>query len=259
MTGPAARVIYFHGMPGSAAELALFGPQLGLATAHFHVPDRGCGVADEADPFGAIAEQLRQRFPGESLDLIGFSLGSCAALRVAGHLGGQVRRIDLVSAAAPLCCGNWLDAMAGGPLFRLAGRSAWAFGMAARAQQWAARLMPGRLVAALLASAQGADRVLARNPDFVAGMRRVVRDCLIDDLSAYRREIMLYVMDWTQELVRVTSPVHLWHGDADNWSPPGMATALASRLPDCREVRMLSGLSHYSALAHVLRERTGAG
>ncbi|MEY4838200.1 MAG: hypothetical protein RLZZ475_2059 [Pseudomonadota bacterium] len=105
--------LYFHGLPGSAAELAAFGPDIAARTAGFHVAARG-------GDFARLAEQTAASFPDGPLRLVGFSLGAAAALRVAPHLGERVERIDLVSPAAPLQLGDFLGQMAGAPVFRAA-------------------------------------------------------------------------------------------------------------------------------------------
>ncbi|MCW1384954.1 alpha/beta hydrolase [Novosphingobium sp. KCTC 2891] len=252
--GTSERVIYFHGMPGGAGELDLFGPSIAASASAFHVPERRSG-SDGAGHFRAVAEGIRSRFPHDRLRLIGFSIGASAALRVAPHLGDRVAGIDVVSAAAPLGIGPFLDDMAGAPVFRAARASPLLFGLLVRAQSLAARLAPGRLYTQLFASARGADSALAGDPVFRAAMIRVLRQCLAQGAAGYRCEVGLYVQDWAAELALVTQPVRIWHGRADNWSPVAMADALAERLPASTPPRLFDGLSHYSTLQHFLLNR----
>lgn len=252
-----ARTIYFHGMPGSGDELRLFGDETAAKTAGFHVPDRsgrGC-LVPRCEYFGGIASSLAAQFPHARLHLIGFSLGASAALLVAAHLGERVARIDLVSGAAPLQTGGFLDAMAGASVFKLAKTRPRAFALFAQAQYAASRLVPGRLYAMLFASARGADHELARDPVFRAAMSRMLGAGLGQGMSGYRREIELYVDDWSDELDRVTQPITIWHGREDNWSPVGMAEVFAQRLRGCEGVHLIDGLSHYSTLRHFLAHR----
>lgn len=220
------QIIYFHGLPGSADELLAFGPDIARQ----------------------MAADLRHAFPEARLRLIGFSLGASAALRTAAHLGEQVSRIDLVSAAAPLDLGNYLADMAGASVFRTARDNPRLFHIMTRAQSLLAQFLPGQLHAMLFATARGDDVVLARDPQFRATMRTVLRQCLGPGRAGYVHEIALYTRDWHPELDRVTAPVSLFHGQEDNWSPVSMAQDLARRLHRCERLELLPGGSHYSTL-----------
>ena len=114
-------VIYLHGAPGGPLELQLFGDPAGDGGARFHAPDRSTFAPDLA--FGAyidrLAEDIAARFDG-SLRLVGFSMGTFIALNLAQRLGDRISRIDLVSSAAPLSTGDYLPAMAGAAVFRMA-------------------------------------------------------------------------------------------------------------------------------------------
>ena len=233
--------LYFHGLPGSAAELAGFGPDIAARAAGFHVAARG-------GDFARLAAQTAAQFPDGPLRLVGFSLGAAAALRVAPHLGERVERIDLVSPAAPLQLGDFLGQMAGAPVFRaaLAGRVPFAALTFVQAQF--ARIAPEKLAAALMAKARGEDRALATDPRFTSALAQSLRHSLLGSRAAYTAEIRAYVADWRDHLAQVRQPVAIWQGSEDDWTPPAMAEALAAALPSRPEVTMLQGLSHFSTL-----------
>lgn len=244
------QALYFHGIPGDAGELGLFGDG---STPHLdgvRCIDR-TSTNSNAHPetyFKDLADAIQQLYPETTLRLIGFSLGASAALRIAPFLGDQVSRIDLVSAAAPLTLGSYLDTMAGGPVFKLARSSPLLFRALAKAQSLTALIAPGMLYDALFASAQGADKALSQQPDFKAAMVAILRNSLGAGHSTYHREIALYVKGWETELDHVTQPVTLYHGQLDNWSPVAMAHHLEQRLPRVETVCLLDGLSHYTTL-----------
>jgi pimeloyl-ACP methyl ester carboxylesterase len=242
--------LYFHGLPGSAAELASFGPEIAAQAGHFHVIARGNALASGPPEgyFGRLAAQIAAQFPDGPLRLVGFSLGAAAALRVAPFLGERVERIDLISPAAPLQLGDFLGGMAGAPVFRaaLAGRAPFAALTFVQAQ--VTRLAPERMAAALMAKPRGADRDLAADRDFIAGLAQSLRRSLLDQRAAYVAEIRAYVADWSGELATVQQPVTIWLGSEDDWTPPAMAKALAQRLPSRPAVEEMPGLSHFSAL-----------
>ncbi len=233
--------LYFHGLPGSAAELAAFGPDIAARTAGFHLAVRG-------GDFARLAEQTAASFPDGPLRLVGFSLGAAAALRVAPHLGERVERIDLVSPAAPLQLGDFLGQMAGAPVFRAALSGRVPFAALTFVQAQVARIAPEKLAAALMAKARGEDRALATDPRFIAALAQSLRHSLLDSRAAYTAEIRAYVADWRDHLAQVRQPVAIWQGSEDDWTPPAMAEALVAALPQRPEVTMLQGLSHFSTL-----------
>lgn len=246
-------VIYLHGAPGGPLELQLFGDPAGDGGARFHAPDRSTFAPDLA--FGAyidrLAEDIAARFDG-SLRLVGFSMGTFIALNLAQRLGDRISRIDLVSSAAPLSTGDYLPAMAGAAVFRMARTQQKLFSAVSRAQFLAARHAPGLLHHALFSTARGEDAALVRDPRFKAMLRRMLLGALAGGAVNFRREITAYVADWSSLLATIRQPVTLWHGQDDNWSPPAMADYLSHTLPNVAAFERLEGLSHYSTLRHVL-------
>ena len=70
--------------------------------------------------------------------------------------------------------------------------------------------------------------------------------------KGYRRDMLGYVGWQPGRLSGLTHPVTLWQGEADTWTPPAMAQALAASLPNLRGVRTFPDLSHYSTLQAAL-------
>lgn len=248
--------VYFHGVPGGAGELQLFGPDIAAQCSDFVIAQRDYPeLPSGADRYAAMASALRVAYPDRPLKLIGFSMGASAALGVAPLLGDQVKSIDLISSAAPLTLNDYLEGMAGAPVFRCARDHPFAFGIMAKGQSLLARVKPSLLYSALFSSAEGCDLNLRKNEQFKATMIPLLRDYFANSLKAYRTEILSYVSDWSGTLSRVTQPVSIYHGELDNWSPPDMATDLAQRLGDCRLLEIFEGCSHYSALEAYFRLR----
>ncbi len=247
---PGRTVLYFHGLPGSAAELASFGPAVAANVRHFHVVGRGDALAggEPSGYFGRLAAQIERQWPDGALHLVGFSLGAAAALRVAPLLGARVAQIDLVAPAAPLFLGDFLDDMAGAPVFRAVRVGRAAFAALTQVQALAARIAMPRMAAALMASARGGDAALAADPRFMEQLAHSLRASLLTQRAAYQAEIRLYVADWSADLAKVQQPVTIWQGSEDNWTPPAMAQALAAALPAGADLRMQPGLSHFSTL-----------
>ncbi len=201
-----------------------------------------------ADYFGALARRVDDLAQGGAVRLVGFSLGASVALRAAAHVEARVAGIDLISGAAPLESGDFLDAMAGKPVFQMAVRSPAGFRRLTAAQGWLARWAPGVLLGMLFRGAAAADRTLAGQPWFRSDLGRILQASLGAGAAGYRRDVEAYVRPWAAEVAHVGAEVRVWHGAADTWSPPGMVAGFAAVLPRPPETRILPGLSHYSCL-----------
>ncbi|MEN9682399.1 MAG: hypothetical protein RLZZ427_150 [Pseudomonadota bacterium] len=245
MTTPALPIVYCHGLPGGSGEWAACAPAGQSAFA----PDRNAPIMP-----AALAAQVRAEFGSTPIRLIGFSLGASVALALARELGDQAACIDLVSPAGPLQLGDFLNAMAGGPLFMLAARHPRLFRGVARLESLLARAAPAFLFDRLFASAAGADRALRTDPAFRAAMAQTLRSGLGHDPRGFIHEVTDYVADWRAMLSQFDRPVTIWQGDADNWTPPAMSAALAAALPGPVTLHHLPGCSHYSALRAALAQ-----
>jgi pimeloyl-ACP methyl ester carboxylesterase len=250
----AQNVVYFHGMPGSPDELAFFSPH---AKRNWFAIDRGqlpAGLT-AGERFDRMATIVAARASEGPLHIVAFSLGAFVALEVASRLPSTPLSFDLVSPAAPLRLGAFLDGMAGRAVFSLAARRPHAFRVLARAQSLAAYAAPHLLVRALFASAQGRDVELRSDPAFRTCVAEALRSGLGRGRDNYVCEVEAYTRDWSSILRSVRHPVTVWQGDADNWTPCAMAEALAGTLPNVQAIHTLAGLSHYSTLGEVLRTR----
>lgn len=208
------KILYLHGLPGSAAEQALPGWS-------FDTLDR------TAPSFARLALSL----PEGPLHLVAFSLGAACALRLAALAPEKVARMTLISAAAPLELGDFLPHMAGAAVFRLA-RSHARLSALTSVQGALARISPALLLKLLAHDTDPTDATLFADPIQAPIVRRAVTEGLTTHRAVYLREIAAYVTPWARHLDHVRCPVTLHHGTADRWAPFAMAQALAARLPD---------------------------
>jgi pimeloyl-ACP methyl ester carboxylesterase len=232
-------LLYCHGQPGGPGELGLFGPLDLTPETAITAPDRNHATA---------------ALPTGELTLIGFSLGAKVALEVAAAHPERIAHIHLIAPAGPVNDDAMFSAMAGGALFRMARDRPRMFAATARLQSLSAGIAPGLLTRALLASAQGEDATLARDPAFGARMATMLKTGLGRSSHAYAQEISAYVQPWSDLPPRVSAPVTLWLGESDNWVPPAVVEALAEVLPNVVALHRLPGLSHYSTLRHAMHQ-----
>jgi pimeloyl-ACP methyl ester carboxylesterase len=236
-------IAYFHGQPGGPGEWQACAPP-GLRA---FAPDRTMPV-DTATLAGLVVTHCADG----PVTLIGFSLGAPVALAVARALGDRVAHLHLISPAAPLALGDFLPAMAGGGLFRLARARPALFRLVAQLESLIARTAPGFLCDRLFATAAGADLALSRDPGFRQAMAQVLRAGLGRTPAGFIAEVTAYAANGPADLAGPAVPITLWQGDADNWTPPAMAEALAAALPAPVTLNRLPGCSHYSALRAAL-------
>lgn len=242
-------VIYFHGAPGAMEECSIFEPYLEKRNLRLICFDRFAigSSLDGERYFQQIVDQIRVIASNDSVDLIGFSIGSYIALEIGVRLEGQVRQTHLVSPVAPIAAGDYLDHMAGATVFKLARDNPVVFSMLTYSQKILATLSPRLLVRMLFAESAGKDKALSEQEEFKNYLTPLLRHCFCHRTSGYKRDIKLYV-NWPGYFEDYNVDVHLWHGTKDNWSPFSMSSYLNKALPASAGIEAMDGLSHYSTL-----------
>ena len=243
-------VIYFHGAPGAPEECAIFdlyAKEHGLTFICFDRFSVDCSITAEAY-YRLLAQKISQQASGKKIDVVGFSIGAFIALQTCRYLGDGIRNLHLISAAAPLDAGNFLETMAGKQVFQLAKTAPVLFVLLSYWQGLLAWLFPKVLFHLLFASAAGGDKALSVDHVFQASIIKVLRSCFISRVQGYARDIKAYVQPWKGTLSGIGINTHIWHGAEDNWSPVAMAEYLQSAIPSRTSIEVLNGLSHYSCL-----------
>ncbi|MFA5921978.1 MAG: alpha/beta hydrolase [Methylococcaceae bacterium] len=244
-------VIYFHGVPGATEECAVFdvyGKENGLTFICFDRFTIDSSIVGEAY-YQFLAREISKLADGKQADVVGFSIGAFIALQTCRYLPDGVKNLHLISAAAPLEAGDFLNAMAGKQVFQMAKTFPALFVLLSYWQRLLALLFPNTLFHLLFASAAGKDKVLAANPDFNASISKTIKSCFLGShVRGYVRDIKAYVHPWETTLSEVSVNTHIWHGAEDNWSPKMMAEYLKSAIPGCSHIEIVEGLSHYSCL-----------
>ena len=239
--------VYFHGVPGAAAEARLIERAARADGVELLALERASLVTDAhgrayADRLADVVRQVAHRRP-----MLGFSIGAALALRVAARLGADAGPLFLLSPAGPLDVPGAFDGMGTGRrVFRVARRNRPGFHTLARVQALLAGWAPTVLVRAMFAGAGPADRAFAGSADGRGVLTGLVAEAWADGGMGYRRDMLAYVEDWSNELASVVSPVDIWHGAADTWAPPGMARGLGRLLPSARV--HLGPEGHYTTL-----------
>ncbi|MEQ1638882.1 MAG: alpha/beta hydrolase [Methylococcales bacterium] len=243
-------IIYFHGAPGAPEECAIFdiyGKENGLTFICFDRFSVDSSIDGEAY-YRFLAKEILKKAAGCKVDVIGFSIGAFIALQTCRYMVNEVRNLHLVSAAAPLEAGDFLNAMAGKQVFQLAKTFPALFVLLSYWQGLLALLFPNALFNLLFANTAGEDKALVVNSEFQSSIIKTLRSCFIGRIQGYTRDIKAYVNLWKTTLPEISINTHIWHGAEDNWSPKLMAEYLKSAIPSCSHIEILGGLSHYSCL-----------
>lgn len=243
-------VIYFHGAPGSPEECRIFEHEAKAHNLTFICFDRFTvdSSLTGAAYYPFLAAEILKKARGKQVDVVGFSIGAFVALQTCRYLGETVRNLHLISAAAPLEAGDFLDAMAGKRVFQLAKTAPVLFMLLSYWQGLLALLFPKMLFQLLFASSTGKDKALTANREFKSSLTSILKSCFVSRISGYVRDINAYVSPWGESLADITATTYIWQGAEDNWSPKAMATYLASVIPQCVQIEIVDELSHYSCL-----------
>jgi pimeloyl-ACP methyl ester carboxylesterase len=248
MQGVDRRIIYCHGLPGSPEELSAFEASTPLQ--HVRALDR------LGHHKGNFEDSVLSAFDGlggdEPVTVVGFSLGTMSAVHIAARRGLLVRKLILISPAAPLQLGNFLPAMAGRPVFEAAQAGDWALRLFTASQASLVALAPKLAIKTMFRASPVVELGLLASPRFVDVVVRGLRTCFGLRQAAYRSELHAYVQPWAHVLDDIRCETEIWSGSHDDWAPPAMSEALKERLGDRASLNVCQGLGHYSTLRTAL-------
>jgi pimeloyl-ACP methyl ester carboxylesterase len=247
-------VFYFHGFPGCRLEAALvheIARALGVRMTAFDRPGYGLSDAqpdrtlrDWANDVSDAADALGiERFA-----VLGVSGGGPYALACAHAIPERLTATAVVAGLAPVdrpeLRRDLIWPMRAG--FFLGRRAPWLFGLFAAGLVSASPHSHADYVMRLLGGADGeADRRLAHDPRFRRAIVSSIREALRRGAHAARQDVQIYARAWGFSLNDISTPVDIWHGEADGTVPATMGRYLAQQLPQCR-ARFLPGEGHFS-------------
>ena len=232
---PVRTSIYFcHGLPGSARDAELL-----------NAPAIAPGLLCAPDPVAQF--DIMTAHLTDALHIVGFSIGARIACLIAAERAERIAQLTLISPGAPLQTGDYLDHMAGRPVFIAAQKSEAAIQRFALLQSLAARAAPKLLLRALFAETGAAERSFSSGHTDL--LSHGLHHSLVGHRDAYTSHLRSYVSDWSDLLPRIACPTRIHHGTHDKWAPVAMAHALHDAIPNTSLT--LSETEHYTTLTQV--------
>ncbi|MEY9962916.1 pimeloyl-ACP methyl ester carboxylesterase [Streptacidiphilus sp. MAP12-16] len=250
-------VFLLHGTPGSRLGPAPRGQvlhRLGIHLISFDRPgygdsDRRPGrrVVDAAADVAAVAEELGLT----AFAVVGRSGGAPHALACAALLPDLVTRTAALVSIAPRNAPglDWYAGMTESNVraYTSADRGHQRIVATIQVRSRDIRADPSRLIAELRRELPPSDRRVVADP----GLRRMLElnysEALRYDAGGWIDDAVAFSQDWGFDPADIASPVLLWHGEDDTFSPVEHSRWLADRIPDSHMV-VEPGAAHFGAL-----------
>ena len=249
-------VLWCHGNPGSRLGWSLLLSRPGQVKARVIIPDRpGFGKSDPQPSQSYLAwpadiVQLVDSLDIEQFVVAGVSGGGPFALACAWQLSDRVAAVGLISTGPPVAEVLHHASLTNRLIFTLGRRAPHLIRFYSFMLSHLARSCPDRVSRQLLSGYGEAGSTLPHRPDMQEFFRQYLGEAYAQGGRASADEIVRFSRPWNIPIPQVSTPVHLWHGEADNAIPPSFGRHLAERLPHC-SAQFVPGAGHLWILDHL--------
>lgn len=247
----------FHGTPGARPMIRVIDAEARNHGVRIIAPDRpGFGISD-FQPERTLLDwppdlcALADHLGLERFGVTGVSGGGPYALACAYAIPQRLTTVGVVSGIGPVAESGLHTALTHSPLAGLAllQRAPRLIHAVTASVAFGLHRFPDKVFKSLLAVSSASDCEVLQRP--------AVRQCLLEAFSeAFRHgvqgishEVVLFGRAWGFDLRRITIPVQLWHGKADQQVPVALGRYMALRLPQCRAT-FLPDAGHYWIFDH---------
>ncbi|WP_344135258.1 alpha/beta hydrolase [Luedemannella flava] len=250
-------VFLMHGTPGSRSGPKPRGSvsyRLGVLLISYDRPGYGRstrhpgrGVADAARDVAAIADALGiDRFA-----VVGRSGGGPHALACAALLPQRVVRTAVLVSLAPANARdlNWYDGMTPGNVaaYTWADNDYPALKKELTSRAASLAVDPESMFEGLRTELEAADRRVVDNVAIRRQLAQSYTEALRDGPFGWLDDVLAFRADWGFDLGAITSPVRIWHGADDRFSPVSHAQWLARQIPGA-VIDVRPGAAHFNAV-----------
>ncbi|MGZ5968217.1 MAG: alpha/beta fold hydrolase, partial [Polyangiales bacterium] len=238
-------VLYFSGTPSSRGARPVQAASARMIT----IERPGYGISSptrDRSPL-ALARDLRvvlDRLGIERASIVSNSGGGIFALACGVAIPDRVHALAVVGSLGPLD-DRAVRASLGlrrRAILALAGRLPWLVrGVVARQDP---HREPTRFYRQMVDDLDPCDRRILERPDVWERQLAVTREAFAQGADAFVTELLTHARPWDFWPEDVKVPVHLWYGERDHTTPPGIGRALARRIPRA-ELHVLPGEGHF--------------
>jgi pimeloyl-ACP methyl ester carboxylesterase len=224
---------------------------------HLYTFDRpGLGLSDPQPGRTLLnwAEDVRDFADQRHIDrfaLVATSLGGPYGAACAYALPDRLSRLMLVSAVSPLDTPELYAAQSlqGKSLIFMGRRAPWAFaGFLNLMRPSALKPDAQPLLPRTLGNMPPADREVLSQPGMSAMLVADQHEALRQNGQGVAHDVRLGVTDWGFRLEEITTPTHIWQGEADGNAPPIMGRTFHERLSDS-QLTLIPGAGHMLILS----------
>ena len=248
-------VLWCHGNPGSRLGWPLLLNRTGSVKAPVIIPDRpGFGKSDPQPSQSYLAwpadiVQLVDALDIAQFVVAGVSGGGPFALACAWQLSDRVAAVGLISTGPPVAEVLRQASFTNRLVFTLGRRAPPLIRFYSVLLSHLARHRPDRMIRQLLSGYGETGSPLLHRPDLQDFFRQYLGAAYAQGGRASADEIVRFSRPWHLPLPQITTPVHLWHGEADTALPPSFGRHLAEQLPHC-SAQFIPAAGHLWLLDH---------
>ncbi len=250
-------IFLLHGTPGSRSgprPRTSFLYRLGVRLISYDRPGYGQSsrhpgraVKEAAADIRAIADYLEI----EEFGVVGRSGGGPHALACAALLGGRVRSTAVLVGLAPSDAKdlNWFAGMADSNIQEYSAAGTDQAAVEARLARYAARIRddPESLLQTLLPELTRPDRRVVHDVAIRKLLAEAYAEGLRDSADGWIDDVLAFRRPWGFDPSVISSPLLLWHGEEDVFSPVEHTYWLARQIPHAA-VDVQPGFAHFGAV-----------
>lgn len=247
-------VIYCHGFPASRLEGALLAGAACRQGARVIAVDRpGYGLSDwqahrQLLNWPDDVAQLLNHMGIERFALLAVSGGGPYGLALLAKLADRVSATSFVCPLGQVFHSDLVRSMHWPARFGF---------VSTRQAPWLTKLVYGYMLGALMRSnpsfalslltvaMPAADRAILAQAETNQMICRSIREALRPGPKGALRDLHIYAHDWGLDLSEITSPIVIWHGEADATVPISHSQSLVGLLANA-QLRSLPGEGHFS-------------
>jgi pimeloyl-ACP methyl ester carboxylesterase len=238
-----APIFYLHGSPSSRIEFSLFGDDAlakSLNVRLIAVDRPGMGLSDFQPnrrllDFPCDLLALADGLNIERFAILAYSLGGIHGLACAFAIPERLTKVGIVSGAAMFTEPELMQNVNAGTrkYLSLPRDNPFASRLFLGMMATMIRFVPNLMTTSAASNLPAPDRAIVADSNFQTGFVHMLREAMRQGTRGAFHESLLAVTDYGFRLQEIQTPIHLWHGEADQNVPVAMARFVESAVPKC--------------------------